>query len=61
MSIEEKISLFKKQREELKGWLYGTIYKQYDTEETAETVQEDVDRYFSDKFIEDLLNPTNKE
>lgn len=60
-TIEKGILEFKKQREELKGWLYGTIYKQYDLEETAETVQEDVDRYFSDEWIEKLLSQAREE
>ena len=53
--MEEKLKKFQERREELKKWLYGTIYKLYDTEETAETVQEDVDRYFSDDWIKELL------
>ena len=55
MTLEEKIKLFKEKREALKGWLYGTIYKEYDLEETAQTVQDNVDEYFSDEWIEKLL------
>lgn len=46
MKNEEKLKKFQERRDELKGWLYGTVYKQMDTEETAETVQDDVDTYF---------------
>jgi hypothetical protein len=55
MTNEEIIKKIQDRREELKGWLYGTIYKQYDTEETAQVVQEDVDTYFSDEWIRELV------
>lgn len=61
MNSEEKIKLFQEKRQELKDWLYGTIYKKYDTEETAEVVQEDVDRFFSDEFIKELLDSQTKQ
>jgi hypothetical protein len=51
---------FKERREELKSWLYGTIHKQYDTEETAEAVQEDVDKYFSDEWLSTKLEEAEK-
>ena len=53
--MDEKLKKLQERRQELKDWLYGTIYKLYDTEETAETVQEDVDRYFSDEWFIELL------
>ena len=53
--MEEKLKKFQERREELKKWLHGTIYKQYDLEETAETVKENVDEYFSDEWLKDNL------
>lgn len=53
--MEEKLKKFQDRRKELKDWLFGTIYKLYDTEETAEIVQEDVDRYFSDEWLKENL------
>lgn len=46
---------FNDKKKELKDWLYGTVYKGYDTEECAEVVQQDVDDFFTDKFIDELL------
>lgn len=54
MTKEESLKLLQDRREELKDWLEGTINKQYDTEETADTVREDVDRYFSDEWLGNL-------
>ncbi len=47
---------FKNKKQELKDWLYGTVYKQYDTEETAEVVQQDVEDHFSDKWFEEIIS-----
>jgi hypothetical protein len=58
---EEILEQLKKQRQELKDWLYGTIYKQYDLEETAEAVQEDVDGFFPDEYFEKLLTKMQEE
>lgn len=59
--IAEKVKEFKKKKQSLKDWLYGTIYKQYDTAETVDAVQEDVEEYFSDKWIEEFITQVAEE
>lgn len=53
-SLEELKKEVRERRQELKNWLYGTVWKQYDTEETALTVMDDVDKYLSDSWLDDF-------
>ena len=54
---KEVIEKFKNQKQELKDWLYGTVYKGYDQEEEAEVVQQDVEDHFTDKwFISTIIS-----
>lgn len=46
---------FREKKQELKDWLYGTIYKGYDQEETADTVQQDVDYFFTTEWMKELI------
>lgn len=50
---KEVVTELNKMKEHLKDWLEGTVYKQYDREEEALVIRDDVDRYF-DGFIESL-------
>ena len=45
--IDNQIVEFDEKKQDLKDWLYGTVYKGYDLEELSEVVQSDVDDFFT--------------
>lgn len=57
-TVEE---LFERRKKELKDWQYGTVYKLYDREEECEVLADDVDRYFDDKFIQEVKSQVRRE
>ena len=52
---QEEIEAYRNKKQELKDWLYGTVYKGYDQEEEAEIVQQNVDDFFTEEWFSSLL------
>ena len=55
MTTLKVLEEFKNKKQELKDWLYGTVYKGYDQEEEAEVVQQDVEDHFTDEWFTNLI------
>lgn len=54
--MEEIKKDFEEKKKELKDWLYGTVYKGYDLEELAETVQQNVDDFFTEEWLNSVID-----
>lgn len=62
MPVEKTVEeLFERRKKELKDWQYGTVYKLYDREEECEVLADDVDRYFDNKFIQEVKQQVRRE